>query len=107
MKGVSTLDPQELMEQVQAIFVLNDVSPYEASLNVFMKLIEDRLTKNLPVPKYYASQNDILWANEFPLMRMAFGPFNHLLGDIFQKYLNCKHEMIVYGKPTFKTFKFV
>ena len=95
------------MEQVQAIFVLNDVSPYEASLNVFLKLLDDRLRNNLPIPNYYTSQNDILWASAFPLMRMAFGPFNYMMADFCQKYLNHKHEMVIYGKPTLKTFGFV
>lgn len=107
MNGLTTLDPNDLMQQIQAIFVLNDVSPYESSLHVFLTLINDRIKKNLPIPKYYTSQNDILWASAFPLMRMAFGPFNYLMADLCSKYLNHNHEMVIYGKPTLKTFKFV
>lgn len=89
---------------INSIFALNDVSPYEISLRVIHNVL--KVKSNAPL-QYFASQNDILWASGYPKPRMAFGPFNYILENHCHKH-NFHHlEHIYYGKPQKKAFKYV
>ena len=59
--------------------------------------------KNIPI---YSVNNDIVYADKFPLPRIAFGPFTESLKFLhklqFNRELNIEH----YGKPFENTFNY-
>lgn len=57
--------------------------------------------------QYFASQNDITWASDYPKPRMAFGPFNYIFQNHCKKHKFIFLEHIHYGKPQKKAFEFV
>lgn len=65
--------------QINSIFAINDVSPYETLLEVIHHVFAQKKIKNVPLPPYFAAQNDTVWASGYPRPRFAFGPFNQLL----------------------------
>lgn len=60
---------------------MNDVSPYETALEVIHNVLAEKKSKGVPLPPFFAAQNDIIWAGGYKRPRMAFGPFNYILKD--------------------------
>jgi hypothetical protein len=66
-------------QEINAIFALNDVNPYEKALGVIHNIFAEKKKRNLHLPPYFAGHNDIAFAGGYHRPRMAFGPFNYML----------------------------
>jgi hypothetical protein len=66
---------------ISSIFALNDVSPYETTLEVIHNVFAEKQKRGLTLPPYFAAQNDIVWAGGYHRPRLAFGPFNYMLEE--------------------------
>ena len=60
--------------------------------------------KDLPI---YVVNNDVTYADNFKLPRLAFGTFTNALISILKKDHNIHPNIIYYGKPSINTFKYV
>ena len=47
-----------------------------------------------------------MYADEFPLPRFAFGPFTHVLKQVFYDMYKRIPDIIEYGKPTKNTYDY-
>ena len=56
--------------------------------------------------KFYMTNPDIVYADEFPLPRIAQGSFIPCLQAIFRLIYNREFEYIQYGKPEKKTYDY-
>ena len=83
---------------INSIFALNDVSPYETTLEVIHNAFLEKKTRSLPLPTYYAAQNDIVWAGGYHRPRLAFGPFNYMLAEHCQTH-QFPLKKFYFGKP--------
>ena len=72
--------------KVNSIFALNDVTPYETSLQVIHNLLRIHHQNSDKPIEFYAAQNDIVWAGSYHKPRMAFGPFNYILQEHCKKH---------------------
>ena len=54
----------------------------------------------------FTVNNDIMYADEFPLPRFAFGPFTHVLKQVFYDMYKRIPDIIEYGKPTKNTYDY-
>ena len=93
-------------QQIQAIFALNDVNPYEKALEVIHNIFHQKKSKDLPLPPYFAGHNDIAFAGGYHRPRMAFGPFNYMLENHCERHgfnLNKNY----FGKPVKAVFEYV
>lgn len=101
------MQTEKIYPLIKAAFILNDVNPYEPSLCVFVNMFTQRVKENQQLPRYYATQNDILYSSTFPLLRMAMGPFTYILKGLLKDYHNISFAPILYGKPNKLAYKFV
>jgi hypothetical protein len=83
---------------IGAIFSMNDISPYETTLEVIALVLRMKKLMQQKLPPYFASQNDIVWASLYKRPRMAFGPFNYILKDFCERH-GFDLEQTHFGKP--------
>ncbi|CAD8082861.1 unnamed protein product [Paramecium sonneborni] len=89
-------------KQIEAIFIVFDPIKWEESIQTITKLVQEN--NNLPI---YVVNNDITYADNFKLPRLAFGTFTNALISILKKEHNIFPNIIYYGKPSINTFKYV
>ena len=101
--------------QMHAIFVLHDPVYWEDALQIMCDLwsSEDgriirkyfpvNHSKHIPI---FTVNNDILYADEFPRPRFAYGPFTIAFRSIFHQLYNRYPSIVEYGKPTLNTYTY-
>ena len=109
--GVSSIN---MFPRIDAIFMMSDPMVWEENL----QLISDLLISKNGVPgtirevnepqhvKFYMTNPDIVYADEFILPRIAQGSFIPCLQSLFRNIYNREFEYIQYGKPERKTFDY-
>lgn len=85
-------------EKINSIFALNDVSPYETTLEVIHNVFSEKAKRGIALPPYFAAQNDIVWAGGYHRPRLAFGPFNYMLEEHCKRH-NFNLKTCYFGKP--------
>ena len=56
--------------------------------------------------KFYMTNPDIVYADEFPLPRIAQGSFLHCLRTLYKLMYNSEFDCVQYGKPEKITFEY-
>jgi ribonucleotide monophosphatase NagD (HAD superfamily) len=92
---------------ISSIFAINDVSPYETSLQVMHNVLKHHHQESSEPLPFYAAQNDIVWAGGYKKPRMAFGPFNYILQEHCRRHNFHLLACNFFGKPEKKAFSFV
>ena len=85
---------------------MNDVNPYEKTLEVIHNIFQERKIRGNPLPPYFAGHNDIAFAGGYHRPRMAFGPFNYMLENHCSKH-NFDLNKHYFGKPAKAVFEYV
>jgi ribonucleotide monophosphatase NagD (HAD superfamily) len=91
---------------INSFFMLNDISPYETTLEVIHNVFAEKQKRGLPLPPYFAAQNDIVWQAGYHRPRLAFGPFNYMLEEHCQRH-QFPLTKRYFGKPEREAFQFV
>ncbi|CAK63612.1 unnamed protein product (macronuclear) [Paramecium tetraurelia] len=89
-------------QQIEAVFIVFDPIKWEESIQTICKLVKEK--KDLPI---YVVNNDVTYADNFKLPRLAFGTFTNALISILKKEYNINPNIIYYGKPSLNTYKYV
>ncbi|CAD8052951.1 unnamed protein product [Paramecium primaurelia] len=89
-------------KQIEAVFIVFDPIKWEESIQTISKLVKEN--KDIPI---YVVNNDVTYADQFKLPRLAFGTFTNALISILKKEYNINPNIIYYGKPSLNTYKYV
>jgi len=100
--------------QVKALFMLSDPTMWEENLQITCDLLISKngipgtiRDKNEPqFVKFYMTNPDIVYADAFVLPRLAQGCYLICLDEIFKKQYGIGVDVIAYGKPMTRTFKY-
>ncbi|KAK0527549.1 hypothetical protein OC834_004380 [Tilletia horrida] len=73
---------------------------------VFGTLDDDRKCKPGQSVKLYFSHGDLLWQNDFPVVRYGQGAFRHACESVYEATTGTKLEYTVFGKPERLTYEY-
>ena len=93
--------------QIDAVFILNNPTNWEAGIQIITdlcstengkigKIFDDKLQKNIPI---YIVSDDLLKASTFGLSRLDIGSFVTSLKSVYHKLYNREIDLEICGKP--------
>jgi HAD superfamily hydrolase (TIGR01456 family) len=101
--------------QIDAVFILHDVNRWEENAQIMLDLVS---STNGKIPHKYPTKamkphipvwivnNDFMYADEFNLPRLAFGPYTLALKTIYNKLYGEDMHINMCGKPERITFEY-
>lgn len=88
--------------EIQGVLILDDVIDWEQNLKVLLELLKNK-GNDLDIVSVHA---DRFYPDEFPLPRMCLGVFLMVLEKFAQKILGKQPNVLLFGKPSLRTFEF-
>lgn len=117
------VDPDSGMNKVDAVFIFNDPRDWGTDIQVVMDLLlsqdghigtkaiwhppsSGELELKSPSIPIYFSNNDLLWANQYPLPRLGQGALRTTIEALFTELTGYKLRSTIIGKPVRETYEF-
>ncbi|AOW00122.1 HAD-like domain-containing protein [Yarrowia lipolytica] len=116
------VDPNSGMNKVDAVFIFNDPRDWGTDVQIVMDMLlsqdghigtkanwhprpSEPTLKSPSIPIYF-SNNDLLWANQYPLPRLGQGALRTTIEALFTELTGYKLRSTIIGKPVRETYEF-